>query len=762
MTDPLDGQDVVWTSQSHSSADSMPCGGGGVGLTVWVQDGELLFYVDRSGSFDENNQMLKLGRVRVSVDPDPFTPAASFEQRLHLRDGHITVRGWAGSVETEITVWVDVTRPVVHVEVVSSDPTSVRAAYETWRSEDRELDTTDRMACFSYAATTPAEIPLRTHADHVRLSGDRVVWSHHNDDADLLFTKLVTTQHLDGVRERLWNPQRDFVFGGSLQGDGFVPTGTRPRRYAATDSTAWRLSSTAPSTHHELTLVLHADHSGDTAAWERGLEAAVAAAAESDGGRIATVAWWHEFWNRSHIVIEPGCTDPSSQAWQVGRNHQLFRHLMGCNAGGSHPSKFNGSLFTVDPDGPHAGRTPDFRAWGGGSLTAQNQRLLYFPLLASGDSDLLEGQLDFYVRALPAAELRTETYWGHRGASFAEQVENFGLPCGDVYESSWGHRGVAPRPGADHGALLNDYCSDQYDTVLEFCLMALDLHRYTGQDIDRYLPLVDSCVTFFDEHHRLTNAARTGTELDDDGRLVLSPGSACETYKDTLDATPTVAALHVVLTRLLELPERYGTTDQRGAWERVLASVPPLAFRIRDGRRTIAPARAWSRIQNEEFPQMYPVWPWRLYGVGRPDLEVAVDTFHHGADRPDQHGVAGWKQDPIFAACLGLTGEASAMVRAKMSDSDRRYPAFWGPNFDWTPDLNHAGSGVVALQEMLLSPQGRTVHLLPSWPREWDVDFRLHAPFGTVLEGSVRGGRLSRLVVTPPEREDDVVVHAPR
>ena len=39
-------------------------------MNVWVEDGELLFYVSRSGTFDEHNTLLKQGRVRVTLD-DP-------------------------------------------------------------------------------------------------------------------------------------------------------------------------------------------------------------------------------------------------------------------------------------------------------------------------------------------------------------------------------------------------------------------------------------------------------------------------------------------------------------------------------------------------------------------------------------------------------------------------------------------------------------------------------------------------------------------
>ena len=50
------------------------------------------------------------------------------------------------------------------------------------------------------------------------------------------------------------------------------------------------------------------------------------------------------------------------------------------------------------------------------------------------------------------------------------------------------------------------------------------------------------------------------------------------------------------------------------------------------------------------------------------------------------------------------------------------------------------------------------IRLLPAWPKEWDVDFKLHAPCRTVVEGSVRGGEVRELKVTPESRRKDVVV----
>jgi hypothetical protein len=42
-------------------------------------------YIAKSGTFDENNSLLKLGRVRLSFQPNPFDHE-SFEQRLLLND----------------------------------------------------------------------------------------------------------------------------------------------------------------------------------------------------------------------------------------------------------------------------------------------------------------------------------------------------------------------------------------------------------------------------------------------------------------------------------------------------------------------------------------------------------------------------------------------------------------------------------------------------------------------------------------------------
>jgi hypothetical protein len=100
-------------------------------------------------------------------------------------------------------------------------------------------------------------------------------------------------------------------------------------------------------------------------------------------------------------------------------------------------------------------------------------------------------------------------------------------------------------------------------------------------------------------------------------------------------------------------------------------------------------------------------------------------------------------------------------ARAKSKDAGSRFPAFWGPNYDWVPDQDHGSIILKTLQAMIIQSEGRQIHLFPAWPKEWNVDFKLRAPFRTIIEGNFINGRASVVTVTPPSRLKDIVL-APR
>ncbi|MCY1722017.1 DUF5703 domain-containing protein [Prolixibacteraceae bacterium Z1-6] len=745
----LDNYNLVWNSQSLNSSESMPCGGGDIGLNVWAENGEILFYIARSGTFDENNGMPKLGRVRLKLTPNPFDNG-TFKQELDLQSGSVKITGKKENQLTKIEIWVDVFSPVIHVDVESNQQIEVEAIYENWRFQDRVLEKNESFGN-SYKWAPPKGLLIKK--DEICFKENSLEFYHRNT-GETMFDVVVRQQQMEAVKDQMFDPLKNLTFGGKMSGENFIAYGTSEGKYIDADFKAWSLKSKTPAKKQSLEIYLHTGQYGNLADWNYGLESVIKNASEKKkSARSEILIWWKEYWNKSFVFVQAESKNENLAEWQVGCNYQLFRYLLGCNAKGEYPTKFNGGLFTYDPQfvNPDRPFSPDFRNWGGGTFTAQNQRLVYFPMLKSGDFELIKPQLDFYKRILRNGELRSQHYWGHTGACFNEQIENFGLPNPSEY--GW------KRPeGYDAGMTYNAWLEYQWDTSLEFCWMAIQLHQYNKTDISEYIPLIESCLTFFDEHYQYLAKNRGAKTLDENGHLVLYPGSSCETYKMAYNATSTIAALKTVTKGLLELPEKYIDEATKEKWAEFLNRIPPLSFREIDGKTCISPAKLWERINNTEAPQLYPVYPWGIYGVGKPDLEIAKNTYLFDPDVQRFKGHESWKQYSIFAARLGLTEEAKEQTLLKLQDSGRRFPAFWGPGFDWVPDHNWGGSGMIGVQEMLLQTNGDKIYLFPAWPKDWDVHFKLHAPGNTVVEAQLKNGEATILKVEPAERLDDIEI----
>ena len=79
---------------------------------------------------------------------------------------------------------------------------------------------------------------------------------------------------------------------------------------------------------------------------------------------------------------------------------------------------------------------------------------------------------------------------------------------------------------------------------------------------------------------------------------------------------------------------------------------------------------------NVENPELYPVHPYRIYGVGRsPPLHHATNAYAARKFPGDQ----GWNQCAMDAAMLGLAAEAAKLVLARAQTGPAagyRFPIF--------------------------------------------------------------------------------------
>jgi hypothetical protein len=442
------------------------------------------------------------------------------------------------------------------------------------------------------------------------------------------------------------------------------------------------------------------------------------------------------------LVAQQGSDTSSS----VTRGYTLQRYMQACGGRGPYPIKFNGGMFTVEPKPFGKPFNADWRAWGDCHWW-QNVRHMYHPMLAAGDFDLMDPLFQTYAAVRPLAEARSRLYHGAEGGYFPETITVWGTYSNGDY--GWNRAGHQPKD------VLNPWWQYAWNQGPELVSLMLDRWDYTGDETflkGQVLPMAESVLKYFD----------TRFKKDVGGRIVLDPTQAVETYwHGVINDMPSTAGLNDITARLCALPAGFASEQQRKFFTRMRAACPTVPIEDAEvgGKkiRRLAPAQKYAADRsNCETPELYAVWPFRLYGLGKPGLDEARAAYLSRHNHLD----CGWGYDGNCAALLGLTDEAARILKIKCANSHPayRWPATWGPNFDWLPDQNHGGNLLETTQLMLLQPVGDKILLLPAWPKHWDVDFKLRAPRNTVIECVYRGGKIQRLVVTPESRRADVVL----
>ena len=703
VLEQLSAHNVVWDSPSQDMHGSMPIGNGDLAANFWVEpSGDLVFYLSKSDSWDADQELLKLGRVRIRLDKPFVRDGRPFRQELDLARGCIVVESGVGDDKTTVNFWIDANRPVVNVDIKSGAAFTAQVTLETWRDD----------------TILPPE-------------GNAIRWYHRNTTS--IFPETLKNQHLGQAVGKFHDPLLNLTFGGLIAGEGLVSKDDKTLATAApVKSLGVRIHALTAQTPEAIAWVSQLDT----------LRAANDQVAASEA-RPAHEQWWRDFWTRSWIFPE-GTDDAKA----VGRAYALQRWIQAGAGRGAYPIKFNGSLFTVDgmdfnkKKGEWSDTGPDWRKWGG-CYWFQNTRFPYWAMLYSGDYDQMEPLWKMYREAMPVLKERTKTYFNHDGIYCSETMHPWGLNR----QSDFGKNNKEFIPA-------NAFMRWNWDSGLELSQMMLD--RYAHAPSEEFakttlVPIADEVVTFYGQHY----------PKPEPGKARFAPSMSLETHHTAEDPLPVVVGLRTVLVRLLELPESLTTPEQRKNWSRFLAELPEAPMAEENGKRWILPARTYSERRNSENPELYAVFPYRAYGLGKPDLETALETWN----RRIVKNTGGWRQDPIQAALLGLTDDAKKNVVTNVANSTShlvlpkpsRFPAFWGPNMNALPDQDHGSVTMIALQRMLMQCDGDTIRLAPAWPKDWNANFKLHAPKNTTVEGRVENGKVIDLKVTPESRRKDVV-----
>jgi hypothetical protein len=670
--------------------------------------------------------LLKLGKIRLSLTPNPFKKGKPFTQELLLKEGIIHIEAGKKEEQVIIDVWIDANHPVVEIDVNSRKEIKASVATEPWRREQREI--ADNVEIHSAYGLKSIVVEKDSILENDK---DNVVWAHRNERS--VWKDNLTMQGLEDYIEKGKDPLLHTTFGGLIHSGQLRKT------------TSTILETEEAINNFSISVVAFTSQTESLDQWHKKIRnLAGQIDSESRENRLrAHSDWWRSFWDRSYIFVNTQKTEEQEKLANVSKNYNRQRYINACGGRGNAPIKFNGSIFTVDTkdlNNRYGGFDADYRQWGG-PYWWQNTRLPYWTMLEAGDFDLMRPLFKMYRDILDIRKFATKTYYGHEGAFYIETMRHWGT----FAESNYGF----DRPDSlPLGTTVNTYIRYYWQSGLELSLMGLDYYAFTKDEKtlkELILPMATEVMTFFDQHW----------ERDASGKIVFDPAMALETYKEAVNPLPEIVGIHRVCTELSKLPEDVITRSQRDQYQRLISELPEIPIRLVDGEELLAPAEEYSGKQNVENPELYAVFPYRRFSVGKDDLDLAIRTFEARESRENR----GWQQHSIKAAYLGLTEEAAELMAQNFNAGTTyyRFPTMWGPNYDWTPDQCHGNVAMTALQRMLMQYEGNDLYLFPAWPKHWDVRFKLHAPQKTMIEGIWENGELIRLKVTPAEREKDII-----
>lgn len=707
QTNIVNQYSVCWDAPSENAAGSMPIGNGEVGANVWMEkNGNLLFYLSRTDAWAENSALYKLGKLRVSLYPFTIDSETSFKQFLNLEKGTIEFEIQKGTEKVELSFFVDNESPIVYLQGKSTYPLQVNVSSEIWRTQVRLVPEKERHFALEKC---PYDSLCMEYPDKVIDIANKLMVCHRNEYSIYPFTM----QH-QGLQ--ITSESKDPFLNRTM---GYSVSGTDFSKIAPTI-----LTSDKKMNNFTLKIVAYTEQTNTLENWVEKVETIEQQAPSFDIALQRTSSWWKKYWDKSYIIVH---TPDQITGDQITQAYILQNWMTACAGRGNYPIKFNGSIFTVDPKYTDSSKdyNPDYRLWGP-DYWWQNTRLIYHPMLKTGDFEMMKVLFQHYKTILPMLKQNAKVLWNVEGAVNPETATIFGATVNHDY-------GWTPRDRKQE-VLENPYVRYYWSSGLEISGLMCDYYQYT-QDTsfakEVLVPFAKEILNFYINFF----------PRDEQGKIQITPTHSLETYWENVkNDLPNVAGLHYVLKGLLSLPKETYSLVEREKWITLQQVLPDIPQKVCNGKNVFSPAEIYGEGRtNVENPELYVVYPFSLCNIATKNLQIGIDTYKNRIIK----NTNGWTQDGQQAARLGLTDEAKSNLFAKLKNKNpnHRFPVMWGPNYDWTPDQDHGSNLLMTLQEMVMQSYGDVVHLLPAFPKNWDVSFKLYTPKNNSITGEYKNGK---------------------
>lgn len=713
----IESYDFHYTGTMDSSLQSIPIGNGDLGANVWVESNALFLLLSKTDNWSELGRLLKTGLLKVTLDPNPFHSPVSFH--LSLNQGCLYV----STNDISMQIWVDANHPVYRLEMEGNSEFTCTVEIINYRDKEIRLNSHDTS---NYLMKTeddyvPEALELNYEsADQIRaLDNQTLCQYHHNSHSCYSFTLM--HQGLGSYPEKQ-DPFLHHTFGFLIFSDKFIKH--QKNLLVSSKQKAMQLAIVSISGQYD-----------SPECWIKEIEETAQRykyLSESDFSQHCQ--YWNRIWKKSYIYL-----DGDDKAKLITKGYIYQRYLNYC-AGRGEAIKFNGSIFTVEPS-PFI-KSPvnyDYRDWGG-LYWFQNTRLIYWSMLFSGDFELMQPLFRLYLRNMKLAHYRCLEYFGHEGLHYPETMTLFATYSNSDY--GW------DRKNCHKSLVKNNYIRWHYEGMLELSYMMLKYIEFTEDRIfyeKEAVPFIKGVLQFFFYHFEIL-----------DGKFIIAPSSALETWQNCVNDTPTVAGLQAVCQMAIKLE----TQDEEfiKLCYNIQNACPDISYADYNGQKVIAPFQINidSKSRNIENPELYAVFPFPLFHLGGENLDIAIHTYHNRAFTASN----GWQQHAIQAACLGLSEELFSELLSKYSNMNERciFPCYWGPNYDWMPDQCNGTSANIGLTMGLVQIDETNIRIFPAWNPKYDVSFRLPVENNNFVTVKYKDGMVQELNFDHPVHKQVVIM----
>ena len=419
-------------------------------------------------------------------------------------------------------------------------------------------------------------------------------------------------------------------------------------------------------------------------------------------------AYWHSFWPRSFVNF----ASRNGEAEFMENLWYQYMWDMASQSRGTLCPKFNGGNFLV---------FEDMRHWGGG-YWHQNTREIVWPLYSANHVDLTEPFFQLYGRAAKVA----------RESGRGMGVDGYFIPEWIPVVPSVTIRPIKP-PGG--------YTAFIFTVATEVALQAMWRYEFSGDNQwlrDYAYPLLKGSLDFY------LSYAKKGP----DGKYHLDPADAQESYWLVRDPAQDLAALRWGIPVALQVSKQLGVdADMRPRWQDLLDNLAPFPVDADKHMIREADLKPTDERHNTENVANYATYPFAVFGIGKPDWQLAKNTFDN---RPVQGMGNGWEPAAIVAARLGLADEAAKLTMGHMISNLRAVSGTWyspttavfAGNIPDSTYYDAAGVSAQGLNEMLLQSHDGIIRLAPAWPAKWQAQYRLLARGGFMVSADIEDGRV--------------------